>query len=278
MWRCTCESRKIEEIDPALCLYVGAYLYCVIDNECLNQRVPRGNGTLCRLVSIKMKEHPSTRQWRNYHGKKVWWVCATDVEWIEVELAPTPKTIVDQERSIKRLKKKMRKLIKKGDEALINQQKLTLNAMEAQMKKDKENRRFRMTPEVFSPNVTVRPHRFATATMNFRCKMTQFPVNLNDATTGHKLQGMSKDVVIVTSWPKGGMAKWFKNWEYVVLSRVRRLSGLYLLEAIDLEASFKPTEELGQYLRIVKIEERPLYNKIKMRQSKLAKKRLLKTS
>ena len=39
-----------------------------------------------------------------------------------------------------------------------------------------------MTPEVCSPNVTVRPHQLATTTMNFRCKMTQFPVNLNDAT------------------------------------------------------------------------------------------------
>ena len=93
-----------------------------------------------------------------------------------------------------------------------------------------------------------------------------------------KLQGMSKDVVIVTPWPKGGMAKWFKNWEYVVLSRVRKLSGLYLLEAIDSEASFKPTEELQRYLRIVKIKEKRLYNKIMMRQAKLAKKRLLKTS
>ena len=74
-------------MDPALCLYVGAYLQCVIDHESLNDRVPRGNGTLCRIVSIKMKDHPSTHKWRNLYGKKVWWVCATDIEWIEVELA-----------------------------------------------------------------------------------------------------------------------------------------------------------------------------------------------
>jgi hypothetical protein len=165
-----------------------------------------------------MKEHPSTHQWRNCYGKKVWWVCATDVEWIEVELAPKPKSITDQERLIKQLKKKIKKLTRKGDEAPITQQKVTLAAMEAKLKKDNENRRFRMTPEVFSPNVTVCPHQLATTTMNFRCKMTQCPVNLNDATTGHKLEGMSKDGVIVISWPKGGMAKWFKNWEYVVLS------------------------------------------------------------
>ena len=108
--------------------------------------------------------------------------------------------------------------------------------------------------------------------------MTQFPVNLNDATTGHKLQGMSKDFVIVTSWPKGGMAKWFKNWEYVVLSRVRKLEGLYLLEAIDPEQSFQPTEEFLRYLHIIKMKEKRLYKKIEMRKAKLAKKRQLNQS
>ncbi len=30
--------------------------------------------------------------------------------------------------------------------------------------------------------------------------MTQLPINMNDATTGHKLQGMSKDKLIIVSW------------------------------------------------------------------------------
>ena len=47
--------------------------------------------------------------------------------------------------------------------------------------------------------------------------MHQIPANSNDATTGHKLQGMSKDVIIVSSWPTGGLSLMFKNWEYVVL-------------------------------------------------------------
>jgi hypothetical protein len=48
--------------------------------------------------------------------------------------------------------------------------------------------------------------------------MKQIAANSNDATTGHKLQGMSKDVVIVSSWPTGDLAGMFKNWEYAVLS------------------------------------------------------------
>jgi hypothetical protein len=71
--------------------------------------------------------------------------------------------------------------------------------------------------------------------------MIQIPANINDATTGHKLQGMSKDVIIVSSWPTGGLATMFKNWEYVVLSCVHTLSGLYIVEPIDMDKSFKPS-------------------------------------
>ncbi len=56
--------------------------------------------------------------------------------------------------------------------------------------------------------------------------MTQLPINMNDATTGHKLQEMSKDKLIVVSW------SFIPNWIYVVLSWVRTLKGLFLIEAI----------------------------------------------
>ncbi len=80
--------------------------------------------------------------------------------------------------------------------------------------------------------------------------MKQIPANSNDAITGHKLQGMSKDVIVVTSWPTGGLAAIFKNWEYVILSRVRTLSGLYLVEPIAMEKPFKPSSELKKYIEI----------------------------
>ena len=56
--------------------------------------------------------------------------------------------------------------------------------------------------------------------------MTQLPINMNDATTGHKLQGMSKDKLIVVSW------SFIPNWIYVVLSQVRTLKGLFLLKPL----------------------------------------------
>ena len=56
------------------------------------------------------------------------------------------------------------------------------------------------------------------------CSVTQLPINASasDAITGHKLQGLTKENVIVCSWNSS------TNWIYIVLSRVRTLAGLYL--------------------------------------------------
>jgi hypothetical protein len=77
--------------------------------------------------------------------------------------------------------------------------------------------------------------------------MMQIPANSNDATTGHKLQRMSKDSIIVSSWPTGNLAAMIKNWEYVVLSRVHTLSGLFLVKPIEMNKSFQPSPQLASY-------------------------------
>jgi hypothetical protein len=48
-----------KHIDPALCIHVGAHLTC-IDNKHLKDKVPRGNGTICRVIGIKLKEEPQS--------------------------------------------------------------------------------------------------------------------------------------------------------------------------------------------------------------------------
>ena len=68
---------------------------------------------------------------------------------------------------------------------------------------------------------------------------TQVPVNCNIATTGHELQEMSKDALIVNSWGYG-----FENWVYAVLSRVRTRSGLFLNKKLNLKKKFKVPEKL----------------------------------
>ena len=69
--------------------------------------------------------------------------------------------------------------------------------------------------------------------------LAQLPINMNDATTGHKLQGMSKDKLIIVSW------SFIPNWKYVVFSRVRTLKGLFLLRPLPtdcLETNHVPCE------------------------------------
>ena len=257
-----------KHIDPALCLYVGAFLICIISNASLKEKVRRGNGTMCRVVGMKLKHDAPSYKWKNYYGRKVWTVNVEDVEWIEVEHYPKSKTIVTLEQEIERIKKQL-------EEESCNNEKqrkrsAKLNKLENALNTENKKHRFTLEPKKYTTVVKVKPHPFAKAPMQFTCRMTQLPVNLNDATTGHKLQGMSKDAIIITSWPKGGL---FKNWEYVVLSRVRTLSGLYLFKPIDMEKSFKPSEELKQFFRRARAKERRFINNRKTRLEKLEKKK-----
>jgi hypothetical protein len=73
-----------KHIDPDLCIYIGAYLIC-IDNKHLRDKVPWGNGTLCRVLGVKLNKNAQSYKWKNYYGKKVWTVNAADVEWVECE-------------------------------------------------------------------------------------------------------------------------------------------------------------------------------------------------
>ncbi len=98
------------------------------------------------------------------------------------------------------------------------------------LSREMKDRKFKLEPESFLTKVSVQKSYTSIKKKEFQCKMKQIPAITNDASTSHKLQGTSKDVIIVTSWPTGGLASMLKNWEYVVLSHVRTLKGLYLVE------------------------------------------------
>jgi hypothetical protein len=66
----TCSDADVmvgtKHIDPALCIYIGAHRIC-IDNKHLKSKTPRGNGTLCRVLGVKLKENATTYKWKNYY-------------------------------------------------------------------------------------------------------------------------------------------------------------------------------------------------------------------
>ena len=89
-------------------------------------------------------------------------------------------------------------------------------------------RSFRIYPEVTKVDINMKMHGLKKKCLFKNYYIRQYRVLVNIETTGHKLQGMSKDNVIVVNWLYG-----VKNWVYVVLSRVRTLSGLYLFKPLD---------------------------------------------
>ena len=58
-------------------------------------------------------------------------------------------------------------------------------------------------------------------------QISQFPLNVADARTVHKLQGKSLENLLVSNW------SYTTNWVYVVLSRVRTSNGLFLRIPLD---------------------------------------------
>jgi len=59
-----------------------------------------------------------------------------------------------------------------------------------------------------------------------RMEMNQLPVVSNTATTGHKLQGSGVDNLFVSEWKNEA------SWIYVILSRVKTRSGLFLRQEL----------------------------------------------
>jgi hypothetical protein len=208
----------------------------------LTEEVPRGNGTLCRLVSLKLKNNATSHTCKKYYGKKVWTVCAKDVQWIKVEHVIKTKTMIELEKDIERLSIQMSTADVQAKEVI----KARITNTQAQLISLSNTRQFKMEPEKKAVSVNVKTHPRAFTKVRVHCQMTQFFVSLADVTTGHKLQGMTKDVLIIMSWPQPGL---FTNWEYTVLLRVWTLKGLYLFQEIDMDKSFAPSPELKAYFQ-----------------------------
>ena len=123
-----------------------------------------------------------------------------DVEWIECEHILKTKPMLQLKKEATKLRNNMESAPK--DLASTLQEKV--DQIKARLTNMAKLRRFKLKTQSFSVVAKVKPHKYAHTRFKVRCNMTQFPVNLNDATTRHKLQSMTKYIIIVTYWPKGG--------------------------------------------------------------------------
>ena len=105
-------------------------------------------------------------------------------------------------------------------------------------------RSFRLYPEVTKVDIKMKLYGSKKKMVFKNQYIKQFGVLVNNATTGHKLQGMSKDNIIVVDWFYSA-----KNWVYVVLSRVRTLSGLYLFKELKMEKYFREDKKLKKHMK-----------------------------
>jgi len=80
---------------------------------------------------------------------------------------------------------------------------------------------------------------------------TQIPLVSNNATTGHKLQGSSIDVLYIPSW------SYSTNWPYVLISRVRTLEGLYIGRPLDPSKDYSVPDSLSRMLRMFRRHKPP---------------------
>jgi hypothetical protein len=156
--------------------------------------------------------------WKNYYGKKVWTVNAADVEWVECKHVNKTSLVAQLESQINELKCQL-DFLQNNHQSKRQTIKSKLDDLNNKLAKEIISRRFKLEREQFSPEESVKNHHTSPKKVTFRCNTKQIPENSNDATTGHKLQGMSKGAIIVSSWPTGSLAAMLKNWEYVVQSR-----------------------------------------------------------
>lgn len=208
-----------KKVDPCLRMYRGCHSMCNDNSKLKSENV--GNGTCCRLKSIKLKNGAPPLSWKNWDGVKVYTVSARYVEWAEFERFPDNDKIKSLKNDISAMESD---LLSTQD---MDCAKTKLKDLRKQLDLLREDQCFRLSPTKSTAIVKVTlDDNVNERTILKGVSITQLPINMNDATTGHKLQGMSKDKLIVVSWS-------FKpNWVYVVLSRVRTLKGLFLLKPL----------------------------------------------
>ena len=225
-----------KHIDPAIKWYTGAH--CMVnDNDNISEG--RANGTMCRAVSTKRKINEL--KWKNYDGKKVYTINVCDTNYIRCEHFPPT---IEQ----RKLQKRILELNETIPTAASASEVCTeIGNLKKKLDRISASRQFKLYPKEYTCTVdknllTMDDGLFrgsgrlpGVAKRKCRVKIQQYPINLNDATTGHKLQGMTKNTLIVRDW------SFQPGWLYTNLSRVRTLTGLFINKQLNLNAKKRET-------------------------------------
>ena len=84
------------------------------------------------------------------------------------------------------------------------------------------------------------------SSITFTLALKQIPCLVNNATTGHKLQGQSKNSLCISVWSRR------RNWNYVALSRVKTRDGLFLVSPLPHDTDFSMSNNLRTMLETLR--------------------------
>ena len=196
-------------VDPVLKIYIGMPIM-FLDNTHLNLGI--ANGTTGIIECIYLKNNHSI-SWEDWNGYKVNTINVQDIIGVLIKI----NLHNDQ----------VQKVLVKPRTMQIT---IALNIIP--------------TTDNNTDNITatLKPKQ------NLTMQIKQLPFISNIATTGHKLQSASKDMLIVYKWPilnnsEGKHASWI----YVILSRVRTRKGLYLMEPLEITPAIcRPSQKFLQ--------------------------------
>ena len=133
-----------------------------MSNVKMEENPPRGNGTVCTHISVKIKQGATTHRWREMYGRNIWSINIRNVEWLTVTLADDSDEITNLKHKIDLDKNTNRELF---------------NTLQRLLKFKRKQRQFNIPPEQHEVSVTIAPTQLCNIKETFRCHMTIFPVN-----------------------------------------------------------------------------------------------------
>ena len=121
----------------------------------------------------------------------MWTVNAIDVEYVECEHVNKTGTMIQLETQIHGYTSQL-DLIENKTQIQTNQIQVKNDKLNSRLSTIMNYRKFKLKPEQCSPKVSIKQYTTSSNKIQFCCKMKQFQIISNNATTGHKLQGISK--------------------------------------------------------------------------------------
>jgi hypothetical protein len=99
---------------------------------------------------VKLNENSPNYKWKNYYGKKVWTVNATNVEWVECKHVSKTGLVAQLESQINQLKQEL-DVLPNDHQSKKQTIKSKLDDLNNKLTKEMISRRFKLEPERFLP-------------------------------------------------------------------------------------------------------------------------------